>query len=212
MDTLAFPPLPLTSDVNLFAAICARGADLVALHLLECDYAAASWNTSKPKGECPLKRLITKFAGRGDAEVAKGYPKFVGSSCEAALECGSEATALDFGSEGDAFAQRTATHGRTEKGGSSAAALQGAGAHTGTRLGRVYINPTRYFEGVPENVGGYQVCEKWLKDRRGRTLSDEDVLHYQRVVVALKETLRLMAEIDSVIETHSGWPGAFVTK
>ena len=46
----------------------------------------------------------------------------------------------------------------------------------------MYINPTRYFEGVPENVwdfyvGGYQVCGKWLKDRRGRTLSDEDILH-----------------------------------
>jgi hypothetical protein len=82
--------------------------------------------------------------------------------------------------------------------------------------GNVYINPTRWFEGVPENVwnfhiGGYQVCEKWLKDRRGRVLSDEDIAHYQKVVVALKETIRLMAEIDKVIEAHGGWPGAFIT-
>jgi predicted helicase len=75
----------------------------------------------------------------------------------------------------------------------------------------VYINTSSYFEGVPEEVwnfhiGGYQVCEKWLKDRRGRTLSDEDINHYQRVVVALSETIRLMAEIDRVIEEHGGWP------
>ncbi|HYJ89269.1 MAG TPA: type ISP restriction/modification enzyme [Pyrinomonadaceae bacterium] len=77
--------------------------------------------------------------------------------------------------------------------------------------GNVCINPSDCFEGVPEEVwnfhiGGYQVCEKWLKDRRGRTLSDQDVNHYQRVIVALKETIRLMAEIDRVIEEHGGWP------
>jgi hypothetical protein len=53
---------------------------------------------------------------------------------------------------------------------------------------------------------GYQVCEKWLKDRRGRELSAEDILHYQKMVVALKETIRLMREVDRVIEVHGGWP------
>ncbi|MDP2832354.1 MAG: type ISP restriction/modification enzyme [Pseudomonadota bacterium] len=82
--------------------------------------------------------------------------------------------------------------------------------------GAVWINASQRFEGVPEavwnfHVGGYQVCEKWLKDRKGRTLSDEDITHYQRVVVALNETIRLMAEIDRVIETHGGWPGAFAS-
>ena len=72
------------------------------------------------------------------------------------------------------------------------------------------------FQGVPEQVwdfhiGGYQVCHKWLKDRKGRTLSDEDVAHYQTIVVALNETIRIMAEIDDVIETHGGWPDAFQT-
>jgi len=79
----------------------------------------------------------------------------------------------------------------------------------------VWINPIQRFEGVPENVwnfhiGGYQVCEKWLKDRKGRTLSTEDVAHYQRIVVALNETIRIMAEIDRVIDEHGGWPGAFI--
>jgi len=72
------------------------------------------------------------------------------------------------------------------------------------------------FKNVPADVwnfhiGGYQVCEKWLKDRKGRTLSKDDIEHYHRIVVALNETMRLMAEIDKVIEAHGGWPGAFVT-
>lgn len=74
--------------------------------------------------------------------------------------------------------------------------------------GRVYINATQYFEGVPEEVwefrvGGYQVLDKWLKDRKERAITFEDINHYQRVVVALSETRRLMGEID---ETIPGWP------
>jgi hypothetical protein len=60
--------------------------------------------------------------------------------------------------------------------------------------------------------GGYQVCEKWLKDRKGRTLSKDDIAHYQQIVVALAETIRLMKEIDELIEAHGDWPGAFVGK
>ncbi len=72
------------------------------------------------------------------------------------------------------------------------------------------------FKGVREDVwnfhiGGYQVCQKWLKDRKGRTLSKDDITHYQKIVIALSETIRLMAEIDKVIETHGGWPGAFAS-
>ena len=60
------------------------------------------------------------------------------------------------------------------------------------------------FTGIPESVwnfyvGGYQVCHKWLKDRKGRTLSDEDILHYQKIIVALKETSELMTKIDQNI-------------
>ncbi len=73
---------------------------------------------------------------------------------------------------------------------------------------RVYINKTQYFEGIPPEVwnfhiGGYQVCQKWLKDRKGRTLTYDELTHYQKMVVALKETIRLMAEIDELIP---GWP------
>jgi predicted helicase len=79
---------------------------------------------------------------------------------------------------------------------------------------RVWINPIQYFGNVPAalwnfHIGGYQVCEKWLKDRKGRTLTYEDIQHYQKIIVALKETIRLMTEIDKLIETQGGWPGAF---
>jgi predicted helicase len=72
------------------------------------------------------------------------------------------------------------------------------------------------FKGVREElwefrVGGYQVCEKWLKDRKGRRLSKGDIGQYQKIIVAVSETLRLMKEIDEVIEQHGGWPGAFQT-
>ncbi len=83
--------------------------------------------------------------------------------------------------------------------------------------GKVWINETQYFEKVPEDVwkfrvGIYQVCQKWLKDRRGRTLSPEDIEHYKKIVTAISETIRLMSEIDQVIEAHGGWPSAFVTE
>jgi predicted helicase len=72
----------------------------------------------------------------------------------------------------------------------------------------VWINGTQGFAGVPQDVwefhiGGYQVCLKWLKDRRGRELSKADKTHYARVIVALQETIRLMKEIDAAIP---GWP------
>jgi hypothetical protein len=70
------------------------------------------------------------------------------------------------------------------------------------------VKEGQYFEGVPPNVwafhvGGYQICEKWLKDRRERRLTYEETEHYQKIVVALKETIRLMAAIDAAIPN---WP------
>jgi Type ISP C-terminal specificity domain len=84
----------------------------------------------------------------------------------------------------------------------------------GTKNGRTAISGTIGFHGVPETVwnfqiGGYQVCEKWLKDRKGRVLSKSDITHYQRIVAAQSETIRLMKKIDDVIEEYGGWPAAF---
>lgn len=148
-----FPRVPLTSDAELFRELCALGADLTALHLLEDGYEAASWNAPRHESESPLKTRAARFAGA--ALVAKGYPVY--------------------------------------------------------RDGCVYVNPSGRFEGLTREVwdfrvGGHKVCEKWLKDRRGHTLTCEDVEHYGRVVAALGETVRLMSEIDRAVEVRGGWP------
>jgi len=165
-----FPRIPLTSDLELFRKLCQKGADLVALHLLEPDYEAASWNLDKSKPN-PFHNVRVRYPVPGDDVVEKGYPKY--------------------------FAPGEKVPGCDEP----------------LKEGRVYISAEKpgngkrgqYFEGVSRevwefHVGGYQVCEKWLKDRRGRKLSYEDKEHYKKIVMALGETLRLMQEIDEGIK------------
>ncbi len=135
---LDFARLPLTTNVELFRALCRLGAELVGLHLLE-----------------------------RSAKLRTGYPIAGDNTVEAVR------------------------YDETEQ--------------------RVYINKTQYFAGVPPevwafHVGGYQVCQKWLKDRKGRQLTYDDLTHYQRVVVALARTIELMNEIDETINTYGGWP------
>lgn len=73
---------------------------------------------------------------------------------------------------------------------------------------RIYINATQYFDGVSESVwdytiGAYQVAEKWLKDRRGRLLTFDELNHYRQVLGVLAETIRIQADIDDAIPN---WP------
>ena len=68
---------------------------------------------------------------------------------------------------------------------------------------RVYINAAQHFAPVPEavwtyRIGGYQVCEKWLKDRRDRRLELDDIRTYCRIVTALNLTLNIQTEIDAL--------------
>lgn len=81
----------------------------------------------------------------------------------------------------------------------------------GREAGKIWINDTQYFDGVRPEVwsyliGGYQVCPKWLKDRKGRTLDFDDIRHYRAVLAAIRETIRLQADIDAAIGKHGGWP------
>jgi hypothetical protein len=67
--------------------------------------------------------------------------------------------------------------------------------------GNVWINNTQYFGNVPElawnfYIGGYQPAQKWLKDRKGRRLTNRDIEHYQKIVIVLIETKKLMDQID----------------
>ncbi|MFH0991653.1 MAG: type ISP restriction/modification enzyme [bacterium] len=70
---------------------------------------------------------------------------------------------------------------------------------------RVYINPEKYFAGVPSEVweyhiGGYQVAEKWLKDRKGRMLSSEEITTYANVVTAIAETIKIQESLDDLFK------------
>lgn len=156
--TLDFARVPIPKKSSLVSSLAASGADLVSMHLLDAEYAHASWNVPKATGRSPLRRSMTKVGGRGAPEIVAGYPKY--------------------------------------------------------KSGKVYVNPSCWFDVVPEtvwvfHVGGYQVCQKWLKDRRGQVLSQEDIEHYYKIIAAIQETIRLMAEIDKTIDAHGGWPGAF---
>ena len=69
--------------------------------------------------------------------------------------------------------------------------------------GKTFINTKQYFGKVPDiawnfYIGGYQPAQKWLKDRKGRNLTNEDIEHYQKMIVALTETDRIMKEIDKI--------------
>ena len=71
------------------------------------------------------------------------------------------------------------------------------------QLGRIWINEEQYFDNVPViawefYIGGYQPAQKWLKDRREKELKVNDILHYQKIIVALSETNRIMKEIDEI--------------
>lgn len=75
---------------------------------------------------------------------------------------------------------------------------------------RVYVNSTQYFEGIDKQVwdfmiGGYKACESWLKYRKKaqRSLSTEDLKHFMKIIVSLRETIRIMREIDQAIPE---WP------
>lgn len=70
---------------------------------------------------------------------------------------------------------------------------------------KVYINNTQYFDNVPDvawnfYIGGYQPAQKWLKDRRGRILSYDEILHYQKIIKALVLTKDIMQQIDEIVE------------
>lgn len=88
--------------------------------------------------------------------------------------------------------------------------------------GRVYLDTSRpenssYFKGIPAAVwnfesGGFQLLRKWLHDRRetpdqpGVTLTNDDIEHYKKLLVAIQQTIRIMGEIDEAIRARGGWP------
>ena len=71
------------------------------------------------------------------------------------------------------------------------------------KAGVLYINKEQYFEGISQDVwsyqiGGYQVCDKWLKDRKDRVLSLDEIQTYCRIVTAIHKTIQIQKEIDEI--------------
>ncbi|MCE2904195.1 MAG: N-6 DNA methylase [Anabaena sp. CoA2_C59] len=76
---------------------------------------------------------------------------------------------------------------------------------------QIWINAEQYFDQVPQQIwnfyiGGYQVCQKWLKDRKGRQLNFDDISHYQNIISIISETIKIMENIDQIIENYGGFP------
>ncbi len=172
-----FPRVPYPTDPKQFFDLVDLGNQLRDVHLME----------SKKSG-----KLITQYPVDGDNVVGKvrfeltpepgGHPEPVeGQTNKAQNQTGGSATNAEI-----------ATPAKGQ-------------ARNDVSTGRVYINETQYFDKVPKAawefyIGGYQPAQKWLKDRKGRELSYEDILHYQKIIVALTETGRLMREVDRVWE------------
>jgi predicted helicase len=72
---------------------------------------------------------------------------------------------------------------------------------------KIYLNEKTYIEGITKEVfaftiGGYQVCDKWLSDRKNTTLTIDELMHYMKIIVSLRETIRVMGEIDEVVNNE----------
>ncbi|GMV35868.1 MAG: hypothetical protein AMXMBFR61_03760 [Fimbriimonadales bacterium] len=174
---LDFPRIPLTSNPDLWRALVPLGERLVGLHTMK-----------QTAADPPL------FPVKGDNKVEKvQYVR--GAEAGKLWECASSLALSD------------AVQAPAE----SAEREQARALPNRVPNGRVYINKSQYFAPVPQavwehRIGGYQPCEKWLRDRKGRTLSYDDLQHYTAIVANLRETQQIMKQIDEVIEAHGAWP------
>lgn len=81
----------------------------------------------------------------------------------------------------------------------------------GREPGQISINQKQYFTGIDRvvwdyRIGGHQICENWLKARKGKRLSYDDLTHYQKIIAIIDQTIETTGEIDEVIEEYGGWP------
>lgn len=170
-----FPRIPYPASPEVFNHVSEKGEQLRRLHLME---PAAIGETLYP------------FVGEHEDEderdvVAAAHPKFVPTPVIATPDL---------------------SRGKQSSPGASGSPRRFAPRDDEIAIGRVYINPRQYFDKVPQvawefYIGGYQPAQKWLKDRKGRVLSWDDITHYQSIVKILLETDRIMREIKLPIET-----------
>ena len=164
-----FPRVPYPKDKNTFWQLVKLGGEIRQIHLLESPI---------------VEKFITQYPIDGDNVVIK--PRFISTSLN------DISTSLNI----------SASLNDISASPNISSSLNDISASLNDN-GKVYINDTQYFDNVPEiawnfYIGGYQPAQKWLKDRKDRKLEFEDILHYQKIIVALTETDRLMKEIDKI--------------
>jgi predicted helicase len=169
-----FPRVPYPSDAETFWQLVALGGELRQIHLLEHPV---------------VDEFITTYPEAGSNEITKRLtktqPGFIPDEDSVIASETKQSPNMD--KEEIATSPDSSRNPRDDN----------------QVVGKVWINKTQYFGNVPEKawnfyIGGYQPAEKWLKDRRDRTLSVEEIQHYQKIIVALMETDRIMQEIDEI--------------
>ena len=181
-----FPRVPYPKDKATFWKLVKLGGEIRQIHLLESP---------------TVEKYITQYPIDGDNVVSK--IKFVSNRVVEGFE-NSTSSSLDYSNTTTQHYTDNVSFPQPHLGSNESQMLHDPiGEYQAIIKGKVYINDTQYFDNVPEvawnfYIGGYQPAQKWLKDRKERELSFDDILHYQKIIVALSETDRLMKEIDEI--------------
>ena len=179
-----FPRIPYPASPEVFAHVAEKGGQLRRLHLMEDAAIGQAPYPFKGASVSGVDNVVVKPAFsplpfRGGAKPQSGG---------------------GVGSVGQTLRQPDKPHPNPVEPLGSVRGTDPSTPEGEGLIGRVLINPDQYFENVPAvawefHIGGYQPAQKWLKDRKGRALSFDDVMHYQKIIKILTETDRIMKEI-----------------
>ncbi|MBP9665227.1 MAG: hypothetical protein KBD94_11435, partial [Pyrinomonadaceae bacterium] len=204
-----FPRVPYPTKRDTFWRLVALGGELRQLHLLESPRVEEFITGFNVAGSNLVDKPVFKSPGPHaasplDVRNRSGVPGTLAGS-----DARTDAFPADSPPDSGSAAASERRHSRKENMEADGEAelrrtsggKAGAGGTPALQSGDVFINPMQYFANVPKvawdfYIGGYQPAQKWLKDRKGRTLSYEDIRHYQKMIVALTETARVMSKID----------------
>ena len=181
-----FPRVPYPKDVKTFWQLVKLGGEIRQIHLLESP---------------TVEKYITQYPIDGDNVVSK--IKFVSNRVVERFE-NSTSSSLDYSNTTTQHYTDNVSFPQPHLGSNESQMLhEPIEEYQAIIKGKVYINEKQYFDNVPEvawnfYIGGYQPAQKWLKDRKERKLEFDDILHYQKIIVALTETDRLMKDIDKI--------------
>jgi hypothetical protein len=197
-----FPRVPYPKDKATFWKLVKLGGEIRQIHLLESP-TVEKYITQYPidgdnvVGKIKFVSSALQSSSTGVKSKKVSSKKSVGSNNEAVTSGNYSNTETAYSSDNISFPQPHLSSNNDQM------LHEPTTEYQRIIKGKVYINDTQYFDNVPEvawnfYIGGYQPAQKWLKDRKDRKLEFDDILHYQKIIVALSETNRLMKEIDTI--------------